>query len=75
LIGTNTRPNPLTPKKDVNSRAAFCDTTATRSPRAMPSASRPAACARARLAISRHVIDPHDAAGWSGSSTMPVRSP
>ena len=75
LIGTSTRPEPLTPKSDVNSRAEFCDTIATRSPAPMPSASRPAACARARPAISRHVPEPHDAAGWSGSSTTPMRSP
>ena len=34
LIGTRIRPNPLTPKNEVNRRAEFCDTTATRSPAA-----------------------------------------
>ena len=75
LIGTSTRPQPLTPKNDVKSRAELCDTTATRSPRARPSASRPAAWARARRATSFQVSDPHDGAGWSGSSTIPTRSP
>ena len=32
LIGTRTRPQPLTPKNDVNSRAEFCETIAMRSP-------------------------------------------
>ena len=47
-MGTRMRPLPLTPKKPVSSRAEFWLTTATRSPGAMPSASSPAACARAR---------------------------
>ena len=58
-----TRPEPLTPNSDVNSRAEFCDTIATRSPTRTPSASSPAACARARCAISRHVLDPQEVAG------------
>ena len=53
LIGTRTRPDPDTPNRAVSSRAELCDTIATRSPCAMPRASRPAAIARARRAISR----------------------
>ena len=34
LIGTSTRPKPLTPKNEVSSRPAFCDRIATRSPAA-----------------------------------------
>jgi hypothetical protein len=52
LIGTSTRPEPLTPKKLVSKRAELWLTIATRSPTAIPSASRPAAWARARVAIS-----------------------
>ena len=48
LTGTRMRPLPLTPKKLVSSRAEFWLTTATRSPWPIPSASSPAACARAR---------------------------
>ena len=47
LIGTSTRPKPLTPKNEVSSRPLFCESTATRSPRPMPRSSRSAAWARA----------------------------
>ena len=73
-MGTRMRPLPLTPKKPVSNRAEFWLTTATRSPGAMPSASSPAACARARSATCAHVSSPHEGAGWSGSSTTPIRS-
>ena len=52
LIGTSTRPQPLTPKNEVSSRAEFCETTATRPPTGTPSWSSRAACARALAAIS-----------------------
>ena len=41
LIGTSTRPYADTPKNDVSRRAELCETIATRSPAATPSASRP----------------------------------
>src|SRR5262249_36285695 len=62
-------------KNDVNKRAELCDTMATRSPCSTPRASSPAACARATRATSFHVSSPSDSAGWSGSSTIPTRSP
>ena len=62
-MGTRMRPLPLTPKKLVSSRAEFWLTTATRSPWAMPSASRPAAWARARSPTCAQVISPHEGAG------------
>ncbi len=73
-MGTSTRPQPLTPKKALSSRAELCDTIATRSPTPMPSASSPAACARARRASSAKVRSGQGAAGWSGSSTTATRS-
>ena len=76
LIGTRIRPHPLTPKNDVNRRAEFCDTIATRSPaRDAERVESSGLRARALCAISRHVIAPHDGAGCSGSSTTPMRSP
>ncbi len=63
LIGTSTRPDPETPNNAVSSRAELWLTIATRSPTPMPNASSPAAIARARSAISRYVIVPHDSAG------------
>jgi hypothetical protein len=63
LIGTTMRPYALTPKNDVSKRAELWLTIATRSPCPTPSASRAAAWARARAAISRYVNEPHDAAG------------
>ena len=51
-MGTRMRPEPLTPNSAVSRRAEFWLTMATRSPTAMPSASRPAAMARAFAAIS-----------------------
>ena len=74
LTGTRMRPLPLTPKKLVSSRAEFWLTMATRSPWPIPSASSPAAWARARSATCRQVSSPQDAAGWSGSSITPIRS-
>ena len=47
LIGTSTRPKPVTPKNAVSSRALLCETMATRSPNPMPSSSSLAAWARA----------------------------
>jgi hypothetical protein len=52
-MGTRIRPQPLTPKNDVSSRAELCDTTATRSPGPTPRRSRAAAWAAARRATSR----------------------
>ncbi|CAB5016281.1 unannotated protein [freshwater metagenome] len=73
LIGTMMRPLPLTPKKLVSSRAELCDRIATRAPTGTPSSSSPAACDAARAASSEYVSDPHDRAGWSGSSTTATR--
>ena len=53
FTGTRTRPDPLTPKNEVSSRAELCDTTATRPPTGTPSSSSRAACARASVATSR----------------------
>ena len=53
FTGTRIRPQPLTPKNDVNSRAEFCEITATRPPVGTPSASSFAACARAFAATCR----------------------
>ena len=53
FTGTSTRPQALTPKKDTSSRAALCDTMATRSPLPTPSPSRAAAWPRARSATRR----------------------
>ena len=47
------RPEPETPNSAVSRRAELWLTMATRSPTPMPSASSPAAIARARRAISR----------------------
>ena len=47
------RPDPHTPKNDTSSRAAFCDTIATRSPTPTPSSSSAAACASASSPILR----------------------
>ena len=63
LIGTRIRPEPDTPNNAVSSLAELCDTIATRSPTPIPSASSPAAIARARRAISAYVIVPHGSAG------------
>ncbi len=63
LIGTSTRPEPLTPNNAVNRRAELWLTTATRSPTPIPVSSSAAAIARARRAISAYVIEPHDSAG------------
>jgi hypothetical protein len=52
LIGTRIRPDPDTPNSAVSSRAELWLTIATRSPTPMPSASSPAANARARAATS-----------------------
>ncbi len=52
LIGTRTRPDPLTPNSAVSRRAELWLTMATRSPTPMPAASSTAAWARARRAIS-----------------------
>ena len=52
LIGTSTRPEPLTPNSAVSNRAELWLTMATRSPTPMPIVSSAAACARARRAIS-----------------------
>ena len=52
-MGTKMRPEPLTPKNAVSSRAELWLIIATRSPWAMPSASSPAAIAVERVAISR----------------------
>ena len=54
------RPDPLTPKNDVMSRALFWLTIATRSPWPMPSRSSPAAWARASSATRLYVSSPHD---------------
>ena len=53
FTGTSTRPQPLTPKNEVASRAEFCEITATRPPTGTPRASSFAACARALSATSR----------------------
>ena len=53
FTGTRIRPQPLTPKNDVSSRAEFCEMTATRPPTGTPSWSSCAACARASVASSR----------------------
>ena len=74
LTGTSTRPQPLTPKNDTSSRAAFCETIATRSPRPRPRSSRAAAWARASSAMRPYVSVPSPPPGGSGSSTTPTRS-
>ena len=74
LMGTRIRPHPDTPKNEARSRDELCDTTATRSPGPMPSRSSPAAWARARSASSAKVSAAHGSAGWSGSSTIAIRS-
>jgi hypothetical protein len=53
FTGTSTRPQALTPKNEVNSRAEFWEITATRPPTGTPSASSLAAWARAFVATSR----------------------
>ena len=52
LTGTSTRPEPLTPKNEVSSRALLWLTIATRSPTPMPSSSSFAAWRRASAPIS-----------------------
>ena len=77
FTGTSTRPEPATPKNDVSSRALLWLTIATRSPTPIPSSSSRAACRRASAPISAYVTSPPPSggAGWSGSSTTPVRAP
>ena len=53
FTGTRIRPQPLTPKNDVNSREEFCEITATRPPAGTPSWSSRAAWARASSATRR----------------------
>ena len=75
LTGTRMRPLPLTPKKLVSSRAEFWLTTATRSPWPMPERVEPGGLGPRPLGDLRATsARPRTAAGWSGSSTSPIRS-